>query len=101
MKVRYEQQKGSRIKKGSIKYGNRRINNFWSLACHGYWWVYKDEKWAKSGEEPSNSDLCIHLYKIKNLKSAIRHIKKHDEVPKGTEFTLVSNFEGYNIYIRK
>lgn len=39
--------------------------------------------------------------KISNLKQAIRHLKKHNEIPKGTKFKLESNFPGYDIYIIK
>ena len=39
--------------------------------------------------------------KIKNLKSAIRHIKKHDEIPKGTRMRLESRFKGFDIIITK
>ena len=41
-------------------------------------------------------------YSIRSFKAARRHIRKHDEIPKGTKFKLVSRFVGYDrILVKK
>lgn len=36
-----------------------------------------------------------------SLKAAKRHLKKHNEIPKGTKFRLVSKFVNGDIYLYK
>lgn len=36
-----------------------------------------------------------------SLKAAKRHLKKHDEIPKGTRFRLVSRYIGCDIWLIK
>lgn len=40
-------------------------------------------------------------YPCRSLKAAIRHLRKHDEIPKGTVFRLVSKYIGGDIYVVK
>lgn len=107
MKVIYSKPKGQRIKKGSNKVntnGNkRRVNNFYGLNH----WVRLDEELLYWNEKKQlwTTDIyestCTDNFNIKNLKQAIRHIKKHNEIPKGTRMVLESNFKGYDIVIIK
>lgn len=112
MKVTYECPKGQRIKKGSTKveFGfngekmKRRINNFYGLTCLGDFVYGVDiDRWLLMYDDTSNNCFfsSTHNDNITNVKSAIRHIRKHDEIPKGTRFRLCSNFKGYNIFIIK
>lgn len=107
MRVVYQKPKGDRIKKGTVKFNGRRINNFHSISikpkdCDGEWLYWSDElnMWGtydelkEKGAEHCSSDNI----KINNLKKAIRHIKKYN-IPKGYMVTLNSNFTGYNIFI--
>lgn len=105
MKVKYYKSKGNRIKKGSLKITNRkyRVNNFEGLGMTGNhdncWWCEDLNKWItleNSNNKYDLSDVNIH---IKNLKQAIRHIKHHPEIEKGTIMCLRSNFIGYHIDI--
>ena len=110
MRVLYDRPKGKRIKKGSSKVmwndQVRKVDNFFGLThCvrlneNLLDWDIDCQKWV-------NIDDCISIRtssyntNIKNLKQAIRHMKKHDEIPKGTKFILESNFKGYDIVIIK
>ena len=38
---------------------------------------------------------------IKSVKAALRHIRKHNELPKGTKVRLCSNFVGCDVIITK
>ena len=118
MKVHYDRPKGQRVKKGSIKITingrKRRINYFnglthWArLSEQLLYYVPEVDKWMtynKIDELEFNKKGSVLISssngKIKNLKSAIRHIKKHDEIPKGTRMRLESHFVGFDIIITK
>ena len=104
MKVKYCKPRKQRIKKGSIKVNNRRIPNFIRLVCEDdLVWSYDLENWFDVNRYRDIKIGCHSGFNsnIRNLKQAIRHIKKHKEIPKGTRFTLESAFEGYDIYITK
>lgn len=106
MKVRYEQTKGNRIKKGAIKIsvGDRvvKMNNFFGLRLATYGtdlcWCDELDKWCNTIESLGFS-TSTHNTNIKNLKQAIRHLKKQKQLRKGTEFVLESNFRNHNIHI--
>ena len=91
MKIKYQAPKGHRIK----SYGF-----CWLQPENSLYWFREDIKqWRLNEDMPvgvacSSGDLC------KSLKAAIRKIKKYD-LPKGTEFRLVSKWVGYDIYITK
>lgn len=43
-----------------------------------------------------------NIYGIHSFKAARRHLRKHNEIPKGTRFRLVSRFVGYDrILVKK
>lgn len=94
MKVKYELPKGKRFKKGTVKWRGKRWNIFDSIDVKHYFFIPKLNKWVhvdskligKYGAQ-SFSDKPIH-----SLKAAIRYIKKHSEIPKGTECVLQSRF---------
>ena len=118
MKVHYDRPKGQRVKKGSIKItinGRKKRMNYFNGLTHWaklseqlLYYVPEVDKWMtydKVSEVESNIKGYILVSssndKIKNLKSAIRHIKKHDEIPKGTRMKLESRFKGFDIIITK
>ena len=118
MKVHYDRPKGQRVKKGSIKItinGKKRRMNYFNGLTHWaklseelLYYVPELDKWMtydKVNELESNKKGYILVSssndKIKNLKSAIRHIKKHNEIPKGTRMRLESRFKGFDIIIIK
>ena len=119
MKVHYDKPKGQRVKKGSIKItinGRKKRINYFNGLTHWarlneqlLYYVHEVEKWMtydKVDELNSPNKKRYILVsssndKIKNLKSAIRHIKKHDEIPKGTRMRLESRFKGFDIIITK
>lgn len=98
MIIKYSKPKGRRLKK-----------QFWDLVLnnnpnggHLYWnkvlnkWMTIDE-WIEQGKigEPN-----LYNSKIKTLKSAIRHLKKHTHyLPKSSVFRLVNKYVGCDIFI--
>jgi hypothetical protein len=100
MRIKYDKPKNQRIKKGTTKYNGRRILNFWGIECSGYWWHDKTYKWIKLEDWHNEGNVSTINLNIKNLKQAIRHVKKHSYLPKGIEFRLASNLRGYDIYIK-
>ena len=119
MKVHYDRPKGQRVKEGSIKItinGKKERMNYFNGLTHWaklseelLYYVPELDKWTtydKVSELEINNKKGYTLVsssndKIKNLKSAIRHIKKHDEIPKGTRMRLESRFKGFDIIITK
>lgn len=68
---------------------------------HDWLWYEHESKTWKPVEKctgwRSSSNSGIHSF-----KAARRHLRKHDEIPKGTRFRLVSRFVGYDrILVKK
>ena len=119
MKVHYDKPKGQRVKKGSIKItinGRKKRMNYFNGLTHwtrlneqllyyipelDKWMIYDKVDELKSPNKKGYIRVSSSNDKIKNLKSAIRHIKKHDEIPKGTRMRLESRFKGFDIIITK
>ena len=40
-------------------------------------------------------------FPCRSLKAAKRHLRKHNEIPKGTKFRLVSGYIGFDLYLTK
>ena len=40
-------------------------------------------------------------FPCRSLKAAKRHLRKHNEIPKGTKFRLVSKYIGFDLYLTK
>lgn len=104
MKVKFNQCRGNRIKKGTFKGFHKRRHIFGGLMAndHAYWhptlnkWITEEEAFGVY----YNDNWMAENLNIHSLKGAIRHINKHKHyLPKGTVFTLVSWFEGYDIDI--
>lgn len=102
MKVMYEANKGFRVKKGNTKVkGRGRMNNFSLITVKGdIWWDKTDSKWVNWDDRNYKHEFCSNYYGIRSVKAAIRHIKNHHEIPKGSLVILKSNFKGYDVYIR-
>lgn len=110
MRILYNKPRGQRIKKGSCKIlYNGKLKKFDNFCGLTHWarlsepvldWDIINKRWIDIRED-DNGRTSSHNDKIKNLKQAIRHIKKHDEIPKGTRMILESRFKGYDIIIIK
>ena len=57
------------------------------------------KKWVKREEYTGN--WWPATFRCRSYKAAIRHLKKHNEIPKGTRFRLVSKFVGFDRWITK
>ena len=102
MKIKYNQLKGYRIKKGTFKLSNsNRENIFRWLECNDtlMWWNYDKKKWLPLSECQGNRfSSCNDT--IHSLKSAIKHMDKQSVyLPKGMKFTLGGRLMGYDIEI--
>ena len=92
---------------------------------YGYWYLrydddanhVEDEDWAwfvehkrlyydRENREWTTRENCRGLirvypaaYPCTTLKAAKRHLRKHNEIPKGTKFKLVSMFIGQDVLL--
>lgn len=105
MLIKYNKPKGLRIKKGTVKcLSGKRINMFYGLDItynpknETLLWCPSHNKWCTT-EEWKIGPAGTIKDSIYSLKAAIRHLKKQTYLPKGTIFTLQSNFFGYDIEI--
>lgn len=104
MKVTFFQ-KHDRIFGGSFKshfkFAKNRAPIYWALTVHdgnkSMWYSKKDKKW-KNSEEEWSSTLFVKSWSI---KSALRHLRKHTEIPKGATIYVCSHISGYDIIIKK
>lgn len=111
IRVRYFNQKGFRFNHSSIK-DVVRYKVYTSLtiskSINGvYWWFESENKWfewneaIKLGLLDKNSRGCsTHSRPIHSVKAAIRHVKKHIELPIGTTLILCSNFADIGVEIK-
>lgn len=77
-------------------------NQFWLLEAvdhRGFQYDYDLKKWFPYKEYHGN--IYPGSFPCKSYKAAKRHLKKHNEIPKGTQFRLVSQFVGYDRYLTK
>lgn len=91
MKIKYQAPKGHRIKNHDFCWLETENSLYWFREDIKQWRLNED---IPDGVACSTGDLC------RSLKSAIQKIKNYD-LPKGTEFRLVSKWVGYDIYIIK
>lgn len=93
--MKYYKQKGARIK----SYGFTCI----TIYDHGakYWYYPHLHNWVDDSAHPEviGKD-CASFEPCRSLKAAIRKVNK-TSVPKGTVFTLMSRYVGYDIDIVK
>ena len=105
MKIKYPHPKGHRYKKGSIKLpGHPRVDIYYGLeSCDDLYYCEDKNLWFPMGEFNSRNYLSASSCncKIHSVKSACRHIRKHNEIPIGSRFRLISNFIGMDIYLKK
>ena len=107
MKVRFSKPKGQRVYKGTVKVPgkNKRVPVFLGLENiddNHLMWSDELNMWVGRHNKPEGDySLCSISKPIRSVKAAIRHIKKHDEIPKGAKMFLMSNFVGYDVVIIK
>lgn len=112
--AKFTASKGNRIKKGTWKNGTRRRYMFFGLepdvlenlenGMQGLIWCDVANKWMTKIEFNNNpewkSASCMNS-RIRSLKAAEAHLRRHDEIPKGTKFQFVSAFAEHDIYLVK
>lgn len=92
-------------------------NQFWQLRFNDQWDRSKETfgEWLNGHtlHYDCNKQMWVHhteytefLYPTgfpcRSYKAALRHLRNHDEIPKGTQFILVSKFVGQNrILVKK
>lgn len=124
--AKFKVQKGYRVKKGTWRrnepgkrspmfIGLEPVDPFTVEGEYPYpklLWCKKMNRWYTHKEFnklPKNTFYCIKdcLFgdsmngSIKSLKAAEAHLRRHDEIPKGMRFTLVSFFPEYDIELVK
>ena len=63
------------------------------------WYDNDTEKWRFLQDCDGYSSNMVGIH---SFKAARRHLRKHDEIPKGTKFRLASRFVGYDrILVKK
>jgi hypothetical protein len=60
---------------------------------------FTKKKWVRRKELTISWDPTE--FPCRSYRAAKRHLRKHDEIPKGTKFRLVSPFVGYDRYLIK
>ena len=60
---------------------------------------FNKKLWVKKNEYAGN--LYPSTFPCKSYKAAKRHLRKHNEIPKGTKFRLCSRFVGFDRYLIK
>lgn len=107
MKVKFSKPKGQRIFKGTVKIPGKtkRFPMFLGLEnMDDNYLMWSDElgKWVGRHNRPDGEySLCSMSKPIRSVKAAIRHIRKHNEIPNGAKMVLMSNFDGYDVEIIK
>lgn len=99
--TKYYQPKGYRFKKGTIKCGNIRLSVFLWLEADGYYWCDNNKIWVKKPYEECHGSYSTASCSVHSVKAALRHIKNHPEIEKGTKITLVSRFKGLDVVFVK
>ena len=79
---------------------------FWFLEYGGskcgdkeLYYDYNKKLWVH--EQEYTSYWYPAIFPCHSLKAAKRHLRKHNEIPKGTKFRLVSKYIGYDLYLTK
>lgn len=75
-----------------------------------FWWLEPEERYVYVWDKINNKwsyieDLNGNYYKgeipCRSLKSAKRHLKKHDEISVGMKFVLVGRFDNLRLIKRR
>ena len=104
---KFKQPKGQRIFKGTVKLQGKRKRVYMFMGLENLdnnhlMWSDKLNRWVGLSDQPEGDYcLCSISKPIRSVKAAIRHVRKHDEIPKGARMVLVSNFVGYDVEIIK
>lgn len=84
------------------------------IKSFGFWFLEYDD--SNRGDKELyydyNKNLWVHkqeytgywypgTFPCRSLKAAKRHLRKHNEIPKGTKFRLVSMYVGFDLYLTK
>ena len=106
MKIKYNTQKGYRYKQGTYKNNGKRryiYDGLEAIDCNGnlLWWNGTNNKWILYKDWDNTGNISSHNGNIHSLKSAIRHIRNHNEVATGTMFILQSVLNKWDIKIIK
>lgn len=66
-------------------------------------WDMEEELWKKKDEckNPYSYFNGFGKKDIQTLKAAKAHIRRHNEIPKGTRFLVVNRYEGLDQYLTK
>ena len=109
--IKFNQPKGRRIYKGTIKvpHKNNRIPVFMGLENmdnNHLMWSDELDRWIGICNKPKGipkgvHSLCSMSKPIRSVKAAVKHIKKHSEIPRGARMVLASSFVGYDVEIIK
>lgn len=64
---------------------------------------FKEEMWKKHDEchNAHSHFSCWGKGKVKTFKAAKAHIRRHNEIPKGTRFRVVNKYIGFDRYVTK
>lgn len=101
---KYDQPKGHRYKKGSIKSKDGgRFPIFLEITVDDYFWCSDKKIWTKDPYEecPQDRWYSTHYGPIRSVKAAQRHIRNHPEIEKGTRIVLVSHYRGLDVEFTK
>jgi hypothetical protein len=107
MRIKFSQKKGKRLSKGTIKLQGRDKRapifiGIENLDDHYLMWADTLNKWVGLSNQPDGDySMCSIKAPIRSVKAAIRHIRKHDEIPKGARMVLVSSLVGCDVEIIK
>ena len=84
------------------------------IKSFGFWFLeyYGSNHGDKELYYDYNKNLWVHkqeytgywypgTFPCRSLKAAKRHLRKHNEIPKGTKFRLVSMYVGFDLYLTK
>jgi len=106
MKVKHQFSKGNRYFCTSQKIqGNKKLHRlpfYWGLCIDNLLWNETLKKWGTFEEfKETHTSYGTHMERVTSVKAALRHIRKHNELPKGTKVRLCSNFVGCDVIITK
>lgn len=76
-------------------------NQFWWLEEESRTFYYDNNKKMWVGKNEYTGNTYPATFPCGSFKSAKRHLRKHNELPKGIKFILVSQFVGMDRFLIK